>query len=390
MENNKKDFNTQINDLLLTALGYVLYKFFGNKVNHIILEGHGREEIDNSIDIGRTLGWFTTVYPVRLEIKDDIGESIKYIKEYLRAIPNNGIGYGVLSNDQDNVCPKISFNYLGQFDSQQSLGTVNEFWNVVYEGSGESVDKRNRDPNIININGLVINGVLQFSIVSKFSEADTNKLALLFRSCLEDIIYHTVNCTRSYMTISDIGSIIIQDYLNKVQGSKELGSVYLANSLQQGFIYHYLTYGMVDDAYKVQLIWQYNTAIDIIKLKESWCYTQARFGTLRLRFSWEEELIQIIDKEGVLDWRYFDLTDETDFVMQKLKIKQIQQDDRSEAYNLEHGPLFRLYLIKQSKMMKQTSSVFQNILQCLLYPLELHYRLLIQYPMNFVKPIFWW
>ena len=151
------------------------------------------------------------------------------------------------------------------------------------------------------------------------------------------------------MTISDIGSIISQDYLNKVQGSKELGSVYLANSLQQGFIYHYLTNGMVDDAYKVQLIWQYNTAIDIIKLKESWCYTQARFGTLRLRFSWEEELIQIIDKEGVLDWRYFDLTDETDFVMQKLKIKQIQQDDRSEAYNLEHGPLFRLYLIKQSQ-----------------------------------------
>src|SRR6185437_14044198 len=105
---------------------------------------------------------------------------------------------------------------------------------------------------------------------------------------------------------------ISQEYLNKLQEAREVEGIYLANSLQQGFIYHALNQGNTDDAYIVQLVWQYNNQMNIIKLKEAWNYAQIRYPTLRTRFAWEEQLIQVIDKEGNLDWRYVDLSEGLD------------------------------------------------------------------------------
>ncbi|NDB85091.1 MAG: gramicidin biosynthesis protein, partial [Alphaproteobacteria bacterium] len=116
LRESNRAYHTQVNDILLTAFGYTLYEITGNKVNYIVLEGHGREDIDSSIDVTRTVGWFTTMYPVRLEIGEDIGESIKRIKENLRQVPNRGIGYGSIIGYLGNILPRISFNYLGQFD----------------------------------------------------------------------------------------------------------------------------------------------------------------------------------------------------------------------------------------------------------------------------------
>ncbi|MBD2812796.1 hypothetical protein ID853_18445, partial [Xenorhabdus sp. Vera] len=61
-----KGYHTEINDLLLSALAVALQETFDQSVNPIMLEGHGRESIDNTIDISETVGWFTTLYPVRL------------------------------------------------------------------------------------------------------------------------------------------------------------------------------------------------------------------------------------------------------------------------------------------------------------------------------------
>lgn len=142
--------------------------------------------------------------------------------------------------------------------------------------------------------------------------------------------------------------ILTQEYLDKLQENKEIVGVFLANSLQQGFIYHTLTQGDVDDAYKIQIVWHYNNPLDINKLKEAWECAQQKYPTLRLRFAWEEELLQIVDKDGSLDWRYFDLSNET-ATRQEQMINQIKGDDRAEPYQLDHGNLFRIYLIKQQE-----------------------------------------
>ncbi|WP_375331669.1 non-ribosomal peptide synthase/polyketide synthase [Candidatus Tisiphia endosymbiont of Temnostethus pusillus] len=345
LQDSNRAYNTQVNDILLTALGYSLAEITDNKINYIVLEGHGREEIDSNIDITRTVGWFTTIYPIRLEISEELGNSLKTVKENLRQVPNKGIGYGTVIGYQSDLS-RISFNYLGQFDKQGAT-TDKDLWNIISENSGISMHPANQDNNIVNINGLVVDGKLKFSIASKLGANITNKLADLFQQKLEDIISYTVKQTRSYLTVSDIDNVISQEYLDRLQEHREIEGVYLANSLQQGFIYHTLNQGDVDDAYRVQIIWQYNNQLALNKLKEAWGYAQARFSSLRLRLNWEEELIQVIDKEGNLDWRYIDLSEEQDFTIQEFTIKQIQEEDRLEVYDLQQGNLFRVYLIKQ-------------------------------------------
>jgi non-ribosomal peptide synthase protein (TIGR01720 family) len=323
---SNKTYHTEINDLLLTALGCALSKLTKESVSHIVLEGHGREEIDENLDITGTLGWFTTMYPVRLETGEEIEISIKLIKETLREVPNKGIGYGPLVGYKDRKLPRVSFNYLGQFegeeivseDKTESQGHANDqaqaqnkqIWGIVGESSGVSMHRTNYDHNIININGIVIEGSLRFNIATKFDVKTGQIFANVFKESLEEIITHTSDQTRTYLTTSDVNKIISQEYLDKIQAKREIECVYKANSLQQGFIYHALAQGDVDDAYRVQLIFEYHHSVNINHLKEAWESSQTRYSSLRLRFAWDEELVQIIDKDGRLDWRYLDLSHE--------------------------------------------------------------------------------
>ncbi len=118
-------YRTQINDLLLTALARVITRWTGEASALVQLEGHGREDLFDSIDLTRTVGWFTSMFPVKLTPQASLADSIKFIKEQLRAVPNKGIGFGALRYLGDAqvtqalaalAVPRITFNYLGQFD----------------------------------------------------------------------------------------------------------------------------------------------------------------------------------------------------------------------------------------------------------------------------------
>ena len=347
LTDSHKAYHTQINDLLLTAFGMAIGELTGESTCHVVLEGHGRQELDAEVDTTRTVGWFTTIYPVQLHWnKQDIGSSIKRVKEELRSIPDKGIGFGALLGYHQNNLPKVSFNYLGQFDQDESRAKAD--WVITGENSGLSMALENGDDHLINANGLVVGAELHFDISTKLAPQHAEKLAQAFKEKLEQIIHHTCQLERSYLTVSDIGGIISQSYLDSLQQHREISQLYLANSLQQGFIYHALNQGDVDDAYHVQSIWSYKSQVDPEKLKSSWQYAQARFPSLRLRLDWQEELIQIIDAQGELDWRYFDLTDIA-FDQQDLRIRQTQQQDRLEKFDLQKGSLFRVYLFKRDE-----------------------------------------
>jgi len=120
-------YRTQINDVLLAALSRVLCRWSGQASALIQLEGHGREDLVADIDLSRTVGWFTSMFPVRLTpgLDDDIGASVRAVQRQLAAVPNKGLGYGVLRHlsgpevaAQLSAAPqaRVTFNYLGQFD----------------------------------------------------------------------------------------------------------------------------------------------------------------------------------------------------------------------------------------------------------------------------------
>jgi amino acid adenylation domain-containing protein/non-ribosomal peptide synthase protein (TIGR01720 family) len=126
-------YGTEINDVLLTALAQTIARWSGSSAVLVDLEGHGREDIFEGIDLSRTVGWFTAIYPVFLQLEDGRGSlverpgaAIKVIKEKLHRVPQHGLGYGVLRylcHDKKIAQrlsalpkPEICFNYLGQFD----------------------------------------------------------------------------------------------------------------------------------------------------------------------------------------------------------------------------------------------------------------------------------
>lgn len=129
------------------------------------LEGHGREHISDGIDINRTVGWLTTLYPVFIELPESGKESdlIKSVKEQLRQVPDKGLGYGVLKyinkdgSLQGEDCWEIIFNYLGQLDNVVSDG---KWFSATGESSGTLVDPENPANAKLTVNGFVQGGEL--------------------------------------------------------------------------------------------------------------------------------------------------------------------------------------------------------------------------------------
>lgn len=344
-------YHTEVNDILLTALAYALQECQGNRVHGITLEGHGREFIDSQIDVSRTVGWFTTLYPVSLLVKATLGESIKGIKEGLRKIPNKGIGYGALLPEHQKDLPPISFNYLGQFDVQ------GEDWQITAELPGRVVGQGNDDSNLININGMVVDGRLNFSIVTQPMILEAQKLADTLEKHLLNIIEHcekVIAEKAQEYTPSDFTSVSIsQPLLDQLQheakvAGNEIESIYPANSLQQGFIYHALSQPS-DDAYRVQILLDYKQVDSIEAYLQAWELVIQTYPILRTAFNWEAEPIQICYKRGQLNYQIHDLTTYNK-KGQAAEIKRIQEQDRRTHFDLQKAPLVRLHIFKLANM----------------------------------------
>lgn len=158
-----------MNDILVTALGIALRKWTGHERVRINLEGHGRESIGTDIDITRTVGWFTTKFPVVLEPETDrdLTYQIKQVKENLRRIPNKGLGYGIcryLSKSEEGLVwgaePEINFNYLGQFDDDVNQGEIG----ISSYSSGSPASDRQARSFVLDINGMVLDGALSLDL----------------------------------------------------------------------------------------------------------------------------------------------------------------------------------------------------------------------------------
>jgi amino acid adenylation domain-containing protein/non-ribosomal peptide synthase protein (TIGR01720 family) len=158
-------YHTQINDVLLTALAQSFASWTGSRSLLVDLEGHGREGIFEDIDHSRTVGWFTTLFPVLLELPlaADPGLALTSVKEQLRAVPRRGIGYGLLryAGGDPEVRTKleslpqaeVSFNYLGQFDSVSSATSL-----FALSDHGLRLDRGEQGARTYR---LAVNGIIQ-------------------------------------------------------------------------------------------------------------------------------------------------------------------------------------------------------------------------------------
>ncbi|MEY9874260.1 amino acid adenylation domain-containing protein/non-ribosomal peptide synthase protein (TIGR01720 family) [Streptacidiphilus sp. MAP12-33] len=242
-------YRTQANDVLLSALARVLSNWAGGTVP-VELEGHGREDLFDDVDLSRTVGWFTTVFPVVLDLPEDEdwGATLKAVKEGLRAVPSRGLGYGALRHlaapgalSGGRQC-QVGFNYHGRFDTDPGGAGLFRGWcrNPVPDRGPDQARQC-----LIEVTGMVRDGELEFGweySANVHREETVAQLAEEFLAALEQIVEHCARPGAGGCTPSDFPLAgLAQEAVDRIAGDGRLiEDLYPLTPMQSGMLFHSL------------------------------------------------------------------------------------------------------------------------------------------------------
>ncbi|WP_375471079.1 condensation domain-containing protein, partial [uncultured Nostoc sp.] len=368
-----KAYKTQINDVLLTALALVLSKWTNCESVLFNLEGHGREDIIDGVDLSRTIGWFTTIFPVVLKLEAidfaDLGNALKSVKEQLRAIPNKGIGYGLLrylNSDaeisaqlQTIPASEISFNYLGQFTQVINTSSLMQ---VASESSGISQSLQGQRRNLLEINAIITNEQLQidWTYSSNIHQQGTiENIAQEFVSSLREIIAHCLSPENVGYTPTDfplirLNQIELDGVLARVAFQPELGKIncqniediYPLSTMQEGMLFESL-YAPDSGVYFEQVIYTLTGNLDVEAFEQAWQQVVEKHSIFRTAFVWESlsQPLQVVYRQVnltvvTIDWRELSAQE------QQQQLETFLDSQRQESFQLSQAPLMRLHLVQ--------------------------------------------
>ncbi|WP_071323165.1 non-ribosomal peptide synthetase [Janthinobacterium sp. 1_2014MBL_MicDiv] len=347
-------YRTQVNDLLLTALGRALCRYTGQAQVVIELEGHGREDLFDDLDASRTVGWYTSVYPVRLAPLGEAGAAIRRVKQDLRDVPARGIGYGLLRHLGDDAAraalaalprPQLIFNYLGQFDgSFEPQG----LWAPAAESGGETQDSDAPLGHELALNGQVLDGVLKLTLSFSAARHDADALAALMDDYRQELVALVAHCCSGAhgVTPSDFPlARLDQAGLDALAlPVARLADLYPLSPMQAGMLFHSV-YAPQDGAYLNQLRVDID-GLDAARFAAAWQAVIARHDILRTAFLPQAAPpLQWVSRDAgpalqELDWRGHDDI--------QADLDALAQRDLAQGFVLEQAPLQRLHLVRTS------------------------------------------
>jgi amino acid adenylation domain-containing protein/non-ribosomal peptide synthase protein (TIGR01720 family) len=344
-------YHTQIGDVLLTALLEAFAGWTGRDDLLLELEGHGREELFEGVDLSRTVGWFTTIFPVRLErAPGGPGEALKAVKEQLRRVPNRGIGYGILRYLRGEDLPsaaEVSFNYLGQLDQAVGEGSL---FGLAPESPGPMWSERGRRAHLIDVNGLVVGGRLrlEWAYGAAIHDRETvEALTRAFEDSLQGLIAHCRSGAWGF-TPSDFPlARLDQASLDRVVGGRrEVEDVYPLSPMQEGMLFHSLLSpgsGLYAEVGEFDL----EGPLDGAAFRRAWETVAQRHAVLRTRFCWEglERPVQIVERGVPLPWRQEDWSGLPP-AEQDQRCRSLREADRERGFDLARAPLMRVSLLR--------------------------------------------
>ena len=344
-----KAYRTQVDDLLLTALSSALCQWAERDSVLIELEGHGREDLFDGVDLSRSVGWFTSLYPVRLTPGNaEPGTSLKAIKEQLRQVPEKGLGYGVLRYLKEEPAlvggayPQVTFNYLGQLDrSLQGDGA----WRLAKENAGQARAPQSKRRTWIEVVAWVQDGQLRFDWNYSreiHSEAAIHALQVSFQAQLEALIEHCASGVRG-ATPSDFPLAgLSQGQLDGLPvAADQLVDLYPLSPLQQGMLFHSL-YDDQDSAYLNQLQVEIDD-LDVERFQRAWQNVLMRHEILRSGFLERAGTpLQWVARTVELPWFEADCREREDL---SGALERLAEEQRA-PFDLTAPPLMRLALVK--------------------------------------------
>ncbi len=354
-------YHTQINDVLLTALVRCMSNWTGGDNTRIVLEGHGREELFDDIALSRTVGVFTSFFPVVLSrpAGDRSGDTLKRVKEQLRAAPQRGIRFGLLKYLNPSVgeddplrrepAAEISFNYLGRFDGE-SRNAV--FTGLATESAGASQSSAGIRRYTLEINGILHESQLELSwsfSTNLHARKNIEAVAADFIRELELLIEHCCDARNGGYTASDFplarpGNESLETLFRR--WGRNVDDAYPLAPMQQGMLFHSL--------------FEQNTGVDLIQLscriegdlqprtfRQSWQQVLDRHPALRAAFLAGDgnDPLQFVLDRVELPWREFDWRELSESQVER-RLTALLQEDRLRGFTIDEPPLMRCALMR--------------------------------------------
>ncbi|GLW91316.1 hypothetical protein Aglo03_21320 [Actinokineospora globicatena] len=347
-------YRTQVNDVLLTAFGAALAQWTGRPETLVHLEGHGREDLFHGVDLSRTVGWFTTMFPVVLGSAEDWGTALKSVKETLRATPRRGIGYGALRylvGADLRGDAEVAFNYLGRFDGTADLAL--------------DAHPDSRRPHVLDVVGQVERDRLAITVyysenlhrettATSFAESIADALRLIVRHCAEG---------GRGRTPSDFPLVRVDQSTVDRLVTPEVADVLPLTPMQAGMIFHGLSQGRTGSgqgAYFQQTAFVLEDIDDLDRLAAAWREVVDRAAILRSSVVWEgvAEPVSLVHQHvdlpiAQLDWTGRDRATLLDALL--------EQDQRT-GFDLATPPLMRLTLAALGGGRVQVLWTFHHVL----------------------------
>ncbi|HEV2636492.1 MAG TPA: amino acid adenylation domain-containing protein [Actinocrinis sp.] len=378
-------FHATVDDVLLTALSLAVADWSrrtGRTANGggtgllIDLEGHGREEISVPTDLSRTVGWFTAIHPVRLDpgtvrldrsaADPEYGAALKRVKEQLRATPGTSLGYGMLRYLNPETAPalaalpaaQIGFNYLGRLNvGQNSDASVTEPWSLV-GGLGGGADPDLALPHALEVNAVTLDGPDGPSLSATwswpgdlFTEAEIGDLADTWTRALTALTEHAAQPGAGGRTPADAALTgVTQADIDELEAVEpELEDILPLSPLQEGLLFHALFDQDGQDVYTVQIVFDFDGAVDPGRLQAAGTALLARHANLRTGFRrcGSGETVQCVLPAGRVRMpvHEIDLSRLTEDE-QQARCLSLLAEDRARRFDLARPPMVRALLLR--------------------------------------------
>ncbi|MEU2060470.1 non-ribosomal peptide synthase/polyketide synthase [Streptomyces sp. NPDC013455] len=349
-------YRTRVNDVLLCALGRVLARWTGRDRVAVTLEGHGREDLFDGTDLARTVGWFTTVHPVALDVPRDAdtGTVLKTVKENLRAVPYGGLGYGALRHLHPTAgadlpaLPQISFNYLGR---QEWATTPGGLLHAPHGGLAGGMDRSADRPYLLDVLGRVTDGRLEFTwsysrevhrreTVARLAAELTDELRAIVRHCAEP---GAGGRTPSDFPLAPLDQAAVD---RLVGAAADVTDVYPLTPTQTGMVMHGL-----DEAahglYVEQITFVADGARDLRTLADAWRHVVARTPVLRTSVALHGVPVplQVVHRDATPPVTEFDWSG-MPADRHAAELERLLAGERDRGIALDRAPLLRLALVR--------------------------------------------
>ncbi|MFH8407405.1 amino acid adenylation domain-containing protein [Streptomyces sp. NPDC018019] len=338
------------------------------------VEGHGREPLDGT-DLTRTVGWFTSVHPVRLDLTgidlpqalsggSAAGTLLKTVKEQARAVPGDGLGYELLRHLNPETgpalaalpAPQIGFNYLGRFTAGADGGSV-----AAWQPAGPTAIGGAAAPDLPARHALEASAVVRDTPegpaldlaltwpAALLDDSAVARLGDLWLDLLGGLAAHAEAPGAGGHTPGDFPLLdLTQESVAALEAAvPSLTDIWPLSPLQEGLLFHAAFDEEGPDVYETQRLLDLTGPLDAARLRASWEALLARHDALRASFHQREsgDTVQVVARDVTLPWREADVSalpeDE-----QRAALERLAANERAHRFDLAAAPLLRLLLVR--------------------------------------------